>query len=133
MNLRSLVARHHQSYNDRDLDGLREVFDQDVEIVVDGSTLHGVHEAVGYVSAIFREFPRLRIDDTRIVAESADTIVAEHRLLNGDPSGGPLRRQGSGPRPPAPHRRSPRWRTWSGVSSGSSSTPRLPTPPTGWS
>jgi signal transduction histidine kinase/ketosteroid isomerase-like protein len=95
VNLRSLVARHHQSYNDHDLDALSKVFDEHVEILVDGSALHGVAEALGYAAATFREFPHLRIHDARVVAESGDTIVAEHRILNGDPAGGPLRPQGS--------------------------------------
>jgi signal transduction histidine kinase/ketosteroid isomerase-like protein len=95
VSLRSLVARHHKSYNDRDLDGLSEVFDEDVEIMVDGSALHGVAAAIGYATALFREFPRLRIHDDRVVAESDDTIVSEHQILNGDLSGGPLRPQGS--------------------------------------
>jgi signal transduction histidine kinase/ketosteroid isomerase-like protein len=95
VNLRSLVARHHKSFNDRDLDALSTVFDEDVELVVDGSALHGVAAALGHASAIFREFPRLRIHDDRVVAESGDTIVVEHQLLNGEPSGGPLRSQGS--------------------------------------
>jgi ketosteroid isomerase-like protein len=95
VDLRSLVARHHDGFNDRDLDALSEVFHEHVEIVVDGPALHGVAEAVGYVTAIFRDFPRLRIHDTRVIAESGDTIVAEHQILNGDPSGGPLRPQGS--------------------------------------
>jgi GAF domain-containing protein/ketosteroid isomerase-like protein len=95
VDLRSLVARHHDGFNDRDLDALSEVFHEHVEILVDGAALHGVAEAVGYVTAIFRDFPRLRIHDTRVIAESGDTIVAEHQILNGDPSGGPLRPQGS--------------------------------------
>ncbi|WP_324338101.1 nuclear transport factor 2 family protein [Baekduia sp.] len=95
VNLRSLVARFHKSHNDHDLDALREVFDEDVECVVDGGALHGVAAVLGYVTAVFREFPRLRIQETRIVAESGDTIVVEHQILNGDPSGGPLRPQGS--------------------------------------
>jgi signal transduction histidine kinase/ketosteroid isomerase-like protein len=95
VSLRSIVARHHKAYNEGDLDALSEVFHEDVEIVVDGSALHGVDAALGYTRAIFREFPRLRIHDDRVVAESGDTIVAEHQILNGDPSGGPLRPQGS--------------------------------------
>jgi signal transduction histidine kinase/ketosteroid isomerase-like protein len=95
VNLRSLVARFHKSHNDRDLFALSEVFDEDVELVVDGSALHGVGAAIGHATAIFREFPRLRIHDPRVVAESDDTIVVEYRILNGDPAGGPLRPQGS--------------------------------------
>ena len=46
-------------------------------------------------TAVFREFPGLRIHDARVVAESGDTIVVEYQVLNGDPSRGPLRPQGS--------------------------------------
>ena len=55
----------------------------------------GVAAARAYVTAVFREFPGLRIHDARVVAERGDTIVVEHQLLNGDPSLGPLRPQGS--------------------------------------
>jgi signal transduction histidine kinase/limonene-1,2-epoxide hydrolase len=95
VNLRSLVAHFQKSHNDHDLDALREVYDEDVDCVVDGVALHGVDAVLGYVTDVFREFPRLRIHETRIVAESGDTIVVEHQILNGDPSGGPLRPQGS--------------------------------------
>ena len=55
----------------------------------------GVAAARAYVTAVFREFPGLRIHGARVVAESGDTIVVEHQILNGDPSRGPLRPQGS--------------------------------------
>ena len=89
VNLRSLVARLHESFNDRDLDAWSEVFDDEVEFVVDGGAFRGVAAARAYVTAVFREFPGLRIHGARIVAERGDTIVAEHQLLNGDPSLGP--------------------------------------------
>jgi ketosteroid isomerase-like protein len=96
VNLRSLVARLHESFNDRDLDAWSEVFDDEVELVVDGGAFRGVAAARAYVTAVFREFPGLRIHDARVVAESGDTIVVEHQILNGgDPAGGPLRAQGS--------------------------------------
>ena len=95
VDLRSLVARLHESFNDRDLDAWSEVFDEDVELVVDGAAFRGVAAARAYVAAVFREFPGLRIHGARIVAECGDTIVAEHQILNGDPSLGPLRPQGS--------------------------------------
>ena len=94
-NLRSLVARLHEGFNERDLDAWSEVFDEDVELVVDGAAFRGVAAARGYVTAVFREFPGLRIHGARIVAESGVTIVVEHQILNGDPSLGPLRPQGS--------------------------------------
>ena len=93
--LRSLVARLHEGFNARDLDAWSEVFDEDVELVVDGAAFRGVTAARAYVTAVFREFPGLRIHGARIVAERGDTIVAEHQILNGDPSLGPLRQQGS--------------------------------------
>jgi signal transduction histidine kinase len=95
VNLRSLVARHHESFNDRDLDAWSEMFDDEVELVVDGGAFRGVAAARAYVAAVFREFPGLRIHDVRVVVESGDTIVVEHQMLNGDPARGPLRPQGS--------------------------------------
>ena len=95
VNLRSLVARLHESFNDRDLDAWSEVFDDEVELVVDGAAFRGVAAARAYLAAVFREFPRLRIHGARVVAESGDTIVVEHQIRNGDPSLGPLRPQGS--------------------------------------
>ena len=95
VNLRSLVARLHESFNDRDLDAWSDVFGDEVELVVDGGAFRGVAAARAYVTAVFREFPGLRIHDARVVAESGDTIVVEHQILNGDPSRGPLRPQGS--------------------------------------
>jgi signal transduction histidine kinase/ketosteroid isomerase-like protein len=95
VNLRSLVARLHESFNDRDLDAWSDVFGDEVELVVDGGAFRGVAAARAYVTAVFREFPGLRIHGARVVAESGDTIVVEHQILNGDPSRGPLRPQGS--------------------------------------
>ena len=95
MDLRSLVARLHEGFNARDLDAWSEVFDEDVELVVDGAAFRGVAAARAYVTAVFREFPGLRIHGARIVAEYSDTIVAEHQILNGEPLLGPLRAQGS--------------------------------------
>ena len=95
VNLRSLVARLHESFNDRDLDAWSDVFGDEVEFVVDGGAFRGVAAARAYVTAVFREFPGLRIHGARVVAESGDTIVVEHQILNGDPSRGPLRPQGS--------------------------------------
>ena len=95
VNLRSLVARLHESFNDRDLDAWSDVFGDEVELVVDGGPFRGVAAARAYVTAVFREFPGLRIHGARVVAESGDTIVVEHQILNGDPSRGPLRPQGS--------------------------------------
>ena len=95
VDLRSLVARLHEGFNARDLDAWSEVFDEDVELVVDGAAFRGVVAARAYAAGVFREFPRLRIHGARVVAERGDTIVVEYDVRNGDPSGGPLRSQGS--------------------------------------
>jgi uncharacterized protein (TIGR02246 family) len=55
VNLRSLVARFHEGFNDRDPDAWSEVFDEDVELVVDGAAFRGVAAARAYVTAVFRE------------------------------------------------------------------------------
>ena len=82
VNLRSLVARLHETFNDRDLEAWSDVFDDEVELVVDGTALRGVAAARAYAAAVFREFPGLHIHGARIVAESGDTIVVEHQILN---------------------------------------------------
>src|SRR4051795_3247109 len=58
VDLRSIVARLHQAFNDRDLGAWSEVFDEDVELVVDGAAFRGVAAARAYVTAVFRELPR---------------------------------------------------------------------------
>jgi GAF domain-containing protein/ketosteroid isomerase-like protein len=93
--LAALCARHRRAFNDRDFDVWRELFDDDVELLVDGMQLHGVDAAVGYGVASVSQFPELFIASERIVAESDDTIVSEIRLVNGDPAGEHSRGQGS--------------------------------------
>jgi signal transduction histidine kinase len=93
--LGSLVARYHKAFNDRDFDAWREIFAEDVELVVDGATFTGVDAAVAYGVGSVTQFPGLYIGCERIVAETADTVVAEIGMVNGDPAGGPIRQQGT--------------------------------------
>src|SRR5258705_10828658 len=95
MDLGMLVGRYHRAFNDRDFDVYREVFAEDVEILVDGIPLHGVGAAVEYGIASVTRFPGLSIASERVVAESDDTIVTEIALVNGDPVAGHLRQQGT--------------------------------------
>jgi signal transduction histidine kinase/ketosteroid isomerase-like protein len=95
MDRAALLARHRQAFNERDFDVWREVFDENVELLVDGMPFHGVDSAVGYGVVSVSQFPGLHIASERIVAESEDTIVSEIDLVNGDPAGGPTRRQGT--------------------------------------
>jgi hypothetical protein len=48
MRLGEIPARYHKAFNDRDFDVWREIFDEDVELVVDGMTIRGVDAAVAY-------------------------------------------------------------------------------------
>jgi signal transduction histidine kinase/ketosteroid isomerase-like protein len=93
--LAALAVRYHRAFNDRDFDVWREVFDEDVELLIDGMSFRGVDAAVAYGVGNVSQFPGLRIASERIVAESDDTIVTEIRLVTGDPDGGQVRQQGT--------------------------------------
>jgi GAF domain-containing protein len=95
MDLGLLCARYHRAFNDRDFDVWREVFDEDVELFIDGVSFRGVDAAVAYGIGSVSQFPGLYIASDCIVAESEDTIVTEIRLVNGDPASGYSRQQGT--------------------------------------
>jgi ketosteroid isomerase-like protein len=95
VDLGTLPARYHQAFNDRDFDVWREVFDENVELVVDGMTFRGVDAAVAYGIGSVTQFPGLYIESERLVAESGDTVVTEISLVNGDPASGHDRQQGT--------------------------------------
>ncbi|HEY0620033.1 MAG TPA: nuclear transport factor 2 family protein, partial [Kribbella sp.] len=92
--LRALVARHRRAFNERDFDDWRNVFDEHVELLIDGVPFRGVDAAVGYGVARVSQFPALYIASEHIVAESDDTIVTELDLVTGDPADWHSRRQG---------------------------------------
>ena len=79
--LKTLPARFHRAFNDRDFDVWREVFDEDVELIVDGTAFRGVDAAVGYGVMSVTHFPGLCVASERIVAETGDTIVVEILLV----------------------------------------------------
>jgi signal transduction histidine kinase/ketosteroid isomerase-like protein len=91
----ALLARYHRAFNDRDFAVCREVFDEDVELLVDGVPFRGVDAVVGYLVGSVSQFPGLAIASERIVAETDDVIVGEIDLVNGDPASGQSRRQGT--------------------------------------
>jgi signal transduction histidine kinase/ketosteroid isomerase-like protein len=93
--LTDLLHRYHQAFNDRDFAVWGDVFAADVELVVDGMTFSGVEGAVAYGVGSVTQFPGLRIDAERVVAEGAGTVVAEIDMVNGDPASGHARRQGT--------------------------------------
>ena len=91
----ALLARYHRAFNDRDFAVCRDVFDEDVELVIDGVPFRGVDAVVGYLVGSVGQFPGLTIASERIVAETDDLIVGEIDLVNGDPASGQSRRQGT--------------------------------------
>jgi signal transduction histidine kinase/ketosteroid isomerase-like protein len=91
----AIAALYHRAFNERDFEVWREVFDDDVELVIDGMTLRGADAAVAYGVASVTQFPGLRIGSERVIAESGDTVVTEISMLNGDPESGHFRRQGT--------------------------------------
>jgi signal transduction histidine kinase/ketosteroid isomerase-like protein len=93
--LAALSARYHRAFNERDFDAWREVFDEDVELLVDGMTFTGVDAALAYGVGSATQFPSLYIGAERIVAEHGDVVVTEIDMVHGDPAGGVSRRQGT--------------------------------------
>jgi signal transduction histidine kinase/ketosteroid isomerase-like protein len=93
--LSSLLERYHRAFNDRDFDVWREVFDDDVELLIDGMSFRGVDAAVAYGVGSVSQFPGLYIAFERTVAESQNTIVSEIDLVSGDPASGHSRQQGT--------------------------------------
>jgi signal transduction histidine kinase/ketosteroid isomerase-like protein len=93
--LAALTARYHRAFNERDFEAWREVFHEDVELVVDGMRFTGVEAALAYGVGSAAQFPSLYIGAERIVAADGDVVVAEIDMVHGDPAGGVWRRQGT--------------------------------------
>jgi signal transduction histidine kinase/limonene-1,2-epoxide hydrolase len=91
----ALLARYHRAFNDRDFGVCRAVFDEDVELVIDGVSFRGAEAVVAYLAGSVEQFPGLAIAAERVVAQSGDMIVGEIDLVNGDPDTGQSRRQGT--------------------------------------
>jgi GAF domain-containing protein/ketosteroid isomerase-like protein len=91
VDLGALTARYHRAFNDRDFECWREVFDEDVEILVDGVPFQGVDAAIAHGVGSVAKFPGRYIASERIVSESGDTIVTEIDLVTGDPASGQSR------------------------------------------
>ncbi|MCU1615060.1 MAG: histidine kinase [Frankiales bacterium] len=93
--LEVLLVRYHRAFNERDFDVWREVFDEDVEFLVDGMPFRGVDAVVGYGVGRVSKVPGLYIAAERTVSASGDTVVTEIDLVDGDPAGGPSRPTGT--------------------------------------
>jgi signal transduction histidine kinase/ketosteroid isomerase-like protein len=90
-----LPARYHRAFNERNFDAWRELFHDDVVVVVDGIAFRGVDAAVGYGVVSLSQFPGLRIGSEQVVAESDGVVVVELTLLNGDHGSDDARPQGT--------------------------------------
>jgi signal transduction histidine kinase/ketosteroid isomerase-like protein len=91
----ALLGRYHRAFNDRDFAVCRDVFDEDVELVVDGVPFRGVDAVVNYLAGSVSQFPGLAIASERLVAATDDMVIGEIDLVNGDPASGQSRRQGT--------------------------------------
>ncbi|MDX6728953.1 MAG: hypothetical protein QOK49_3758 [Baekduia sp.] len=79
---RLLAERYLRAFNERDFAAWDRLLDEEVTIMVDGRTLHGPAQARAYAERVVQNFPGVRVTPQRVVAESDDTIVMEHRLVN---------------------------------------------------
>jgi GAF domain-containing protein/ketosteroid isomerase-like protein len=93
--LAALLAPYHRAFNERDFEAWREVFHEDVELLVDGMTFTGVDAALAYGAGSATQFPSLYIGAERVVAENGDVVVTEIDMVRGDPTGGVSHRQGT--------------------------------------
>jgi signal transduction histidine kinase/ketosteroid isomerase-like protein len=91
----ALLARHRRAFNERDFGVWHELFDEDVELLVDGVPFRGVDAAVGYGLASVSQLPGLYIASERVIAAFDDTIVGEVDFATGDPGGSHSRPQGT--------------------------------------
>jgi signal transduction histidine kinase/ketosteroid isomerase-like protein len=80
--LRSIAARYRQAFSAGDWDAWVALLDKDVQFTIDAGTLRGVDAARAYAAGFARQYPGLRADLERVVAESDETIVVEYRLVN---------------------------------------------------
>jgi signal transduction histidine kinase len=82
--LRSLVDRYLDAFNARDFAAWAELFDEDAVIYADAGPMRGREAAQAFAEGTIREFPGVRAELERVVAESGTTIVVEYRLVNPD-------------------------------------------------
>jgi signal transduction histidine kinase/ketosteroid isomerase-like protein len=82
--LRTLVERYLRTFNARDFDAWVELFHDDVEIRSDAGPLHGRAAVRAFVEETTRAFPGVQAELDRIVAETAERIVVEYRLVDAE-------------------------------------------------
>ncbi|WP_081685963.1 GAF domain-containing protein [Candidatus Solirubrobacter pratensis] len=82
--LRSLVERYLHAYNERDFATWADLLCEDVEVRADAGLMRGRAAALAFAAGTVRAFPGLRAELENVVAETADTIVVEYRLVNPD-------------------------------------------------
>jgi uncharacterized protein (TIGR02246 family) len=80
--LRALVDRYLEAFNAGDLDAWTELFDEDVEVTGDGGTMRGREATRAFTARTMSRYPGIRAELVRVVAETAERIVVEYRLVN---------------------------------------------------
>ena len=94
---RLLVDRFHEAFNARRFEDLGELFDEDVLMVIEGTTLRGRTAALDYLAGVVRQIPGMRVELEGVVADSGDTIVCLTRSMNTSPADAEDAADGVGP------------------------------------
>jgi len=71
---RLIVDRLHEAFNTRRFEDLGEVLDEDVLMVIEGTSFRGLAAVRDYLAGMMRQIP-IRVEIERVLAESSDTLV----------------------------------------------------------
>jgi len=82
----SIVARFHDAFNARRFEDLGEMLDEDVLMVLDGTSLRGQAVVREFLAGAAREIPGMRVELERVLGESGDTIVTRTRTVDSLPA-----------------------------------------------
>ena len=80
--LRAIVERTYEVFNARDFDAYTELFDEHVQLNLAGVAVQGLAAVTDFVAVTTRARPGLRIEPLRVIAESADAVVTEVRMVD---------------------------------------------------
>ena len=83
---RLIVDRAHEAFNARRFEDLAQVLDEDVLMVIEGTSLRGLTAVRDYLAGFVRQIPGLRVELERVLADSGDTIVTLTRSVDTSPT-----------------------------------------------
>lgn len=67
---RLIVDRMHEAFNARRFEDLGEVLDEDVPMVIEGTSLRGVTAVRDYLAGFVRQVPGLRVELEQVLPDS---------------------------------------------------------------